>query len=160
MPIKFNAEEVLDMAAQIERNGGVFYRHAAKNNEEGRELLLRLAEQEDEHLALFERMRDELTSAESEGTAFDPYEEASLYLKAMADAHVFDLKGGDPTRMLKGDESLDDIIHVALRAEADSIAFFLGMKDLVPDSLGRDRVDSLIKEEMKHIRWLHDRHAD
>ncbi len=156
MPIKFNAEEVLDMAAQVERNGALFYRHAAENSPEGRELLLKLAEQEDEHLALFERMRDELASAESEDKAFDPYEEASLYLSAMADAHVFDLKGGDPTKILRGDESLADIISIALRAEADSIAFFLGMKDLVPKRLGGDRVDVLIKEEMKHIRWLHE----
>ena len=157
MGIRFNADEVLEMAARIERNGAVFYRCAADQNEEGRELLLEIARQEDQHLALFESMREDLAGKAVEPGAFDPDGEASLYLKAMADGHVFDLAGNDPAKQLKGNETLNDIINIAIRAEKDSIAFFTGMKDLVPASLGGDKVDALIKEEMKHIVWLTDR---
>ena len=156
MSIVFNADEVLEMAAQIERNGGAFYRKAADISTEGKELLLQIAEQEDEHLALFESMRKDLSSRETEATAFDPDNEASLYLKAMADGHVFDLNGDDPAKLLRGNETLDDIIRMAIQAEKDSIAFFVGMKELVPERLGGDKVDALIKEEMRHIRWLVD----
>lgn len=158
MGIKFNIDEVLAMAAQIERNGGVFYRAAAagESSQEGKELLLKIAEQEDHHLALFERMREEASSHEAEVTAFDPYCESALYLKAMADGHVFDLRGNDPTKILSGNETLDDIIQIALQAEKDSIAFFIGMKDLVPANMGNEKVDELIREEMIHIRWLND----
>lgn len=154
MGVRFNIEEVLEMAAQIERNGGVFYRAAAKNSESGRELLLRIAEQEDQHLALFEGMKKEVSKREARSTAFDPDGEASLYLKALADGHVFDLKGNEPASMLKGNEDLSDIVKIAIQAEKDSIVFFLGMKELVPENLGGSKMDALIKEEMGHITWL------
>jgi len=154
MGYKFNADEILEMAMQIERNGGVFYRKAAENNSEGRDILLKIARQEDGHLALFEEMRNDLTTQEREATVFDPNGEASLYLKSMADSHVFDLKGNDPAGILKGDESLNEIIDRAIQAEKDSIIFFVAMKELVPEKLGKDRMDSLIREEMSHITWL------
>ncbi|MDP6523635.1 MAG: ferritin family protein [Kiritimatiellia bacterium] len=158
MGVRFNIDEVLAMAAQIERNGGTFYRAAAagESSPEGKDLLLKIAEQEDCHLALFERMREQVSGPEVELTAFDPYGEAVLYLKAMADGHVFDLRGDDPTKILKGDETLEDIIRIALQAEKDSIAFFVGLKDLIPANMGNEKIDDLIREEMIHIRWLND----
>jgi len=157
MGIRFNADEVLEMAAQIERNGAMFYRRAAEINPGGKEFLHSIAEQEDLHLALFEDMRKRLQPADKESTAHDPGGEASLYLKVMADGHVFDLKGGDPSKVLRGSETLDEIIAMAIRSEKDSIAFFVGVRDLVPEHLGKDKIDALIREEMKHIRWLNDR---
>ena len=44
-----------------------------------------------------------------------------------------------------------------MQAEKDSIAFFVGLKELIPENFGRDKVEELIKEEMKHIRWLNDK---
>jgi rubrerythrin len=32
--------------------------------------------------------------------------------------------------------------------------FYLGMKEAVPEQLGRKRLDEIIKEEMGHIRLL------
>ena len=157
MSIRFSADEVLEMAEQIERNGGVFYRHAAEFCEEGREMLLDLAKEEDKHLALFQGMRSKLSPEQADTAVFDPDGEGSLYLNAMADGHVFDLRGGDPAKILKGNESILDICQIAIHAEKDSIVFFAGMKDMVPESLGKEAMDVLIREEMKHIRWLHDR---
>jgi rubrerythrin len=34
------------------------------------------------------------------------------------------------------------------------------MKDLVPDYLGKEKLDEIIKEEMKHIRILNDKLID
>jgi len=154
--IRFNADEVLEMAAQIERNGGVFYRKAAKSSSEGRELLLQIAEQEDEHLKTFEGMRKELAARETEPTAFDPDGEGALYLKAMADGCVFDMKK-DPIEMVKGDENLAQIISIAIGAEKDSIVFYVGLKEMVPEKLGGDKISDIIREEMKHICWLNDK---
>ena len=152
--IKFNAEEVLGMAAQIEVNGAAFYRKAAEFNEEGRELLTAMAEQEDEHIAMFKEMKANLPASDSEETAFDPNNEAGLNLKAMADANVFNLDGTDPDSKLDGSESLDDIIKEGLRAEKESIVFYTVLKDIVPASLGKDKIEAIIKEELKHITWL------
>lgn len=70
MSIFFRGREILEMAEQIERNGGRFYRKAAENLNDpaSRDLLLGLAEMEDEHLAIFAEMKEGLPR-ETEGTA-------------------------------------------------------------------------------------------
>jgi rubrerythrin len=150
----FNADEVLEMAAQIERNGATFYRRAAEVAGGGKDLLLEIAEQEDEHLALFESMRANLPADDAASTTFDPEGLASTYLKAMADGHVFDLAAEDSSSLVSGNETLDEILATAIQAEKDTIAFFAGMKGFVPESLGKDKVDDLISEEVRHISWL------
>ena len=50
--------------------------------------------------------------------------------------------------------SITEILKSAIEAEKDSIVFYLGMKEAVPESLGQDRINRIIKEEMGHIRML------
>ena len=50
--------------------------------------------------------------------------------------------------------SLKEILKEAIVAEKDAIVFYLGMKDAVPENLGREKMDAIIKEEMGHIRTL------
>ncbi|MBU1344653.1 MAG: rubrerythrin, partial [Proteobacteria bacterium] len=78
---------------------------------------------------------------------FDPNDENALYLKALADTRVF-FKKEQPGNKIK------DILTSALQAEKDSIAFYLGMKELIPAKLGKSKIDTIIKEEMSHIRLL------
>ena len=82
-------------------------------------------------------------------TVFDPDGDTVKYLQAMADGHVFDLS--DPTEGLTGDESTQDLLRLAIGREQDAIVFFLGMKDMVPGSLGKDKIDAIIREEMHHV---------
>ena len=42
----------------------------------------------------------------------------------------------------------------ASNAEKAWIVFYIGMKDVVPSHLGKDKLDDIIKEEMSHIRLL------
>lgn len=152
MPIKFNIDEVLEMACQIERNGAKFYRDASAivSDMTEADLLQKLASQEDEHLATFEGMRQELSAAEREDEIYDPDNEAMLYLQAMADSNIFDDKE------LSGNETLGDIFKLALQAEKDSVAFYVGLKEMVPQESGKEKMGAVIKEEMKHIRWIID----
>jgi rubrerythrin len=46
------------------------------------------------------------------------------------------------------------ILKAAIEAEKDSIVFYLGMKEAVPDNLGKGRLDHIIREEMGHVRLL------
>jgi len=50
--------------------------------------------------------------------------------------------------------TLKDIYTTAIGAEKDSIVFYLGIRDLVPEKYGKNRVDAIIKEEMGHIEAL------
>jgi rubrerythrin len=152
MPIQFNTDEIFTMAEQIEKNGARFYRTAAKNNPSSGAFLLNLAAMEDEHRAVFEDMHGTLSDSD-ESDVFDPDGEAGMYLAALASGKVFDMTK-DPADLLKGNEPLDEIIRRAIGLEKDSIVFYLGMKDLVPERSGREKVDLIIKEEMQHIVLL------
>ncbi len=118
-----------------------------------RQLLVHLAAMEDEHEKIFTSMRANLTDAERATTVFDPDDQAALYLRAMADGHVFDVKA-DPAELFTGKETMENILQTAMGMEKDSIVFYLGMKELVPERLGKDRIDAIIKEEMGHLASL------
>jgi rubrerythrin len=151
----FSATEIFEMAEQIERNGASFYRGSADsvNDEEAQEFLLDLAEMEDNHLKTFTNMREQLSGKEKETPSFDPNNEVNLYLGTLADTKVFFEKDID-TSTLRG------IYKAAILAEKDSIAFYIGLKELVPEYLGRDKLDDIIKEEMKHIKILNEKLID
>ncbi len=149
MVYDFTADDVFEMAEQLERNGAKFYRTAAENvsDPKSKELLIELAAMEDEHLKTFASLKADLSEAEKTTTVFDPEDESALYLRALADTRVFFEKEIDVS-------SMKDILKAAILAEKDSIVFYLGMKDFVPDQLGKNRLDTIIKEEMGHIRIL------
>lgn len=149
MSYRFNAEEIFEMAERIELNGEKFYRAAAENvsDDAAKAFLIELADMEVAHGKTFVDMKAELSGKEKASTVFDPNDESPLYLQALADTRVFFEKETDAS-------SLEAIYKDAIMAEKDSIVFYLGMKDLVPDELGKKRLDDIIKEEMGHIRLL------
>ena len=149
MMYDFNADDMFEIAEQLERNGAKFYRDAARavTGDQDRALLNQLADMEDDHEKTFTRMRAELSAKEKSPTVFDPNGEAALYLRALADTRVFYDKQIDTS-------SMEAILKDAITAEKDSIVFYLGMREAVPGDLGRERLDAIIKEEMGHIRLL------
>jgi rubrerythrin len=149
MRYDFTADEIFDMAEKMEQNGYAFYRKAAESvsEPEARKLLLELAEMEVEHEKTFASLRSGLSASMSQPTVFDPEGESAMYLRALVDTKVFFDKKVDTT-------SMREILKEALVAEKDSIVFYLGMKEAVPEKLGKERIDAIIKEEMGHIRSL------
>ena len=152
MTVNFNADEIFEMAEQIERNGARFYRRAAEGiaDERSKQLLLDLAAMEDTHLKVFSLMRSSLPPKERQETTFDPQGDAARYLQAMADGRIFDMRK-DPSETLTGKETAKDILRTAIGLERDSIAFYVGMKELVPENLGKGKLDGIIKQEMNHV---------
>lgn len=162
MAYDFNIDQILEMAEQIERNGIAFYRQMAEiiDDKSLKDLLLELAEMESDHEKVFHAMREDLTLKEKESTIFDPEEEAVLYLRSLADLRVFDQKAGNAFNVPDGLEEKEKIEKIFLEAtnrEKESIVFYSGMKELVGKKQGRDKIDLIIKEEMKHIRLLTNR---
>ena len=149
MMYDFNADDIFEIAEQLERNGAAFYRTAAEavSDASAKDFLLKLADMEDDHEKTFAQMRSQLTADEKTSTVFDPEGEAAGYLRALADTRVFFEKEVDTT-------SLEAILKDAIIAEKDSIVFYLGMRDMIPEDKGRNRMDDIIKEEMGHIRLL------
>ena len=159
MSMPFNADEVFEMAEQIERNGGKFYRAAAKKLPAMSTVLLDLAAMEDKHLKTFMNMRAELSGTEVEELVYDPDGQAQMYLRVMADGHVFDLKT-DPVKKLAAKNTPEDILKMAIGIERDSIAFYVGLKEAISRKAGKDKVEDIIKEEMGHIVILNQKLQD
>ena len=155
MSITFNADEVFEMAEEIERNGATFYREVATkaSSQKIKDLFLNMAVMEDAHLETFQEMRKELRGQEKGETAFDPHGEASLYLQTMADS-----KGSEgmksPTEKLTGNESEEELLNIAIGAEKTSVLYYVGLRELVSAKAGKDKVEAIIKEEVRHVADL------
>jgi len=151
MAVTFNADEVFEMAEQIERNGAKFYRTAAKQTSSAavKEYLEGLAAMEVEHIRIFADMRAELTQKE-QGSIFDPDNEAAKYLQAMVEGCIFNDQT-EPASRLTGKETPEEIFTTAIGLEKNSIAYYTGIKDMVPSRAGKNKVQAIIKEEMGHV---------
>lgn len=150
MTIKFNAKEVFEIAEKIEENGVIFYRAAADMHPNHAGLLNKFADMEVEHKSTFASMKDSILGMGDVDVLNDPNNDASLYLESIAETH-----GGEGsivvTRALTGSESVEDIMDMAIHAEKKSILFYVGLKDMVPESLGRKHIDRIIAEEKQHV---------
>ncbi|MDP2949123.1 MAG: ferritin family protein [Chloroflexota bacterium] len=155
MSALFSVDEVLEIAQLMERNGARFYRRASQAfaDSRARDVLLDLAIAEDEHEKAFAAMRADLSRQERESSVGDPYARAAAYLRGMVDGQLFDVKA-DPSERLTGQETVEEIIKTAVGLEKDSIVFYLGAKQMVPEGPGRRRIDAIIKAEMGHIAAL------
>jgi rubrerythrin len=149
MAFDFSADDIFEIAEQIEENGALFYKNASEkmSNARFKKLLNELSTMENEHRQTFSSMRALLSDKEKEPTVFDPMNESARYLKALADLRVFYQKQVDIT-------TIESTILYAINAEKDSIVFYDAMKGFVPDRLGRAKIDNIINEEKKHIELL------
>ena len=155
MPITFNVDEIFEMAEEMEKNGAKFYRKAAQNTSDSqtKQLLLDMADMEDNHLQTFREMRQQLSGRETEDTMYDPENEAAMYLQAMADSHGYEGKIA-PDEELTGKETPKEILEIALNSEKESVVFYSGLKSLVSPKAGRGKVKAIIREELGHITTL------
>jgi rubrerythrin len=154
MSITFHPDEIFEMAERIESNAARFYREAADKAQKAdlKKMLQELAVMEEGHEKTFASMRAQLASPET-GTVYDPDGEAAQYLKTMADFHGTEGKAG-PMEKLTGKESMAELLKIAINAEKDSIAFYVGIKGLVPSKAGKEKVEKIIVEEMSHVTAL------
>ena len=150
MASQFNAEEVLEIACQIERNGAAFYRTAADMvvMSESRTLLRQLADMEEGHEGVFEEMK--ARSKEFDDFLADPDGTASMYLQAIAGNHVF-VSGERPEDLFDKNVAARDVLRIALNAEFASIAYFQGIFENMPEGFGRDKLKAVIMEEQEHV---------
>lgn len=159
MGFDFNADEIFEIACKIERNGANFYQQMSEKISEGpiRKMLVDFSAMEKAHEKIFNSMRKDLAGPEKGATVFDPEGETALYLHAMADLHVFDNEAEEDFVLpdaLNEKAKIRKILRAAINREWGSIALYTGIMKLVPENLGKSKIDLIIKEEMKHVRML------
>jgi rubrerythrin len=150
----FTADEIYEIAEQIERNAAEFYSEAAEScpNADVRKLLLDMSATESKHLETFQKMREKLAGEEGL-SLFDPFGRSAMYLQAMADARSWEGRK-NPLEALSGEETAAEIIEIAVEAEKEMVVFYVGLKDLVYFKAGKDKVEEIILEELSHISSL------
>ncbi|MFA7576463.1 MAG: ferritin family protein [Candidatus Muiribacteriota bacterium] len=154
--MKFNALEIIEMAKKIERNGAAFYKLASEKviNPEAKQLLNDLASMEQVHEMVFEDLKNYLPDDQA-WTKHEVDTDGQLfsYLESMADNIIYDLKNDKMEEHIK---SIEAIFKYAIEKEKQSVLYYLGIKELVPEALGKDKISEIIKEEMKHVAILSD----
>ncbi|MBD3346376.1 MAG: rubrerythrin [Chitinivibrionales bacterium] len=151
----YNAAEIFQIGIEIEKNGKKFYKLAAEktDDEDSRKLFLELADWEQGHVVLFENLKSDLAKQEGNTNMLDPDEEVERYLKASADTHVFNINA-DMDSLVNSCNTPQDILNLALRFEKDSVVVYTAMKDRVVESMGKEKVNKLINEEMLHVAFI------
>lgn len=155
MTIEWSGEEILQMAVQIEKNGMAFYQGLAESamDDDMRNLMEFLAEEEKKHLATFQSFSGVLnTAALTTEYELKYAEEGSLYLKALADSKIF-ADANEAAQWAKEARSPSEALSTAIGLEKDSILFYQEMRHVVHQE-DRDRIDRIIAEEKKHIQTL------
>lgn len=155
MIYRFNADEVFQIAIDIEENGKRFYEKAMDivDNSDVKAVLRSLAKDEAKHLKRFAELKAQLPKTATEDTVWDPEHEMNQYLKMMADMHVFrsDL---DVEKKLSQAKNPEDILKLGVQFEKDSIIFFVTMQDSTEEKKGREFIGQLIDEEKEHLKKL------
>ena len=151
----FNAAEVFDIAIKIEENGKHFYDRSREiiKDPEVKKLFEELAQEEVKHKEKFQTLKSQLPSTAASGAVFDPNHELDLYIKMMADQHVF-ISSENVEAQLGSIKDARDALRMAVEFEKDSVIFFLSMQDATEGTKGKDFIGSLVKEEQEHLRRL------
>lgn len=149
MQQQYTIRELLGLAMKIEENGEAFYRHAAQTATRNsiRTLFETLVLEEQKHKTIFQTMMNALPEHTAEGLYTDEY---TAYLGGYAEDAIFSSTHGSEVSLMSNAAAAIDF---ALQRERDSIWYYHEMKLLVPVS-EHAHVDTIIKEERKHIVML------
>lgn len=148
------ADDVFAMAVRVEENGKAFYTGAAEMTKDptAKALFNDLSTMEAGHIEAFRSLRASLPESDISNIVWDPEGLAESYLQATADTHIFTVEAAK-TRLTKV-STPTEVFDMAIQFEKDSVAFFIGLKELLPDAKGKVEIDKLIKAEMEHIKML------
>jgi rubrerythrin len=148
----FCANEVIEMAIQILKNGRDYYTDIARlsKNDQLRDTFSWLAEEEGRHLMTFEGMLTEVEKCEP----FEIYDgEYAAYIKSLIEGYNYTKvnQGKEIARKVKDN---GQAIDMAIGLEKDSILFIHEMKNVVRER-EREVIADLIKKVQEHITRLH-----
>jgi rubrerythrin len=152
----YSADEIFRIGIEIEKNGQTFYEEAARRSTDAasRKLFADLANWEHEHIATFEELRALAVGAPDAGL-HDQEDQVHGYLKAVADTHVF-VRERNPAALAARCRTPAEALEAAIGFEKDSVVVYSSMRLVVPERLGRDKVEALIDEELRHVAILQD----
>jgi rubrerythrin len=155
METKFNVFEILQIAEKIEHNGARFYLKTAEmfDDPEVRDTCYKLATWKARHEKILAERRKRFSEKTGEFGTFDPDNYVLSNPHVMAGLAVFATKPGSLKGPL-GRENRQEIFKDAIRRAKEAIVFYRGLKDFARDPASEETIDTIIKEENRHIRLL------
>ena len=150
----FNDAEALKIAVNIEEEGFEFYSTLVKNARDSKvkEVFSKLASDEKEHLARFQKAYLELTSPISPVQGCEDYT-VDLYLKYLIDTGVF-TKKGEAKKLAMEIKTDIDASKIGIQAEKDSILYYSEAAKNTKNTFGKMTFEQLANEEKKHLKLL------
>ena len=147
----FTADEILDMAIRIEKNGEQIYRSAIEKaaNPKIASLLGWMADEEKQHAEFFRKMK--ATIQASGGNAVADALGREMLDKLMQN-QGFSLEDVDFGKI----EQVKDLIDVFIEFEEDSVLFYQILESFLQHDDARDELRRVIDEEKRHIKKLKD----
>lgn len=153
MAQNYNAYEVFEIAQQIEKSGSRFYRQAAETIDEqsSKRFLNELADMEDAHERYFQALMQQYNL--NECTDFIDLEgQSASYLHAVADGYV--KSNLQKTFVFPESCTMLDVLKMAIEFEKSTVVYFSALKASINDEAEKEKIESLILEELSHISIL------
>ena len=151
MSISFSGNELINIAIGIERRGIAFYDIMTRStkNTTARDVFQYLADMERQHIQIFQGMLGEADKYQIPETYAGEY---AAYLQALVDSAVFTDDMVTSEMATKAGSDIE-ALELAISAEKDSILFYYGMKEMMPQQ-AQPTVKKIITEEKSHLRQL------
>lgn len=145
----FTAEEILDIAARLEKNGEKIYRSAAQmvSNSELAALLEWMANEEVTHAESFSKMKKAVTTAAVNPVAEEMGREL---VDSMLGDRGFSLEDVDFARI----DKVNDMIATFIEFEKDTVLFYELLDSFIDAEETRETLNRIITEENNHIKML------
>lgn len=146
------AADALELAMEIETNGGAFYKAVAEKARTGevQALFEDLADQETKHYAVFKKLSQ--TMAGSPLMTAAEWDDYQSYLQATVQSALFE---GPDRALAAAEQAADekDAIQMAIGFEKETLLFFYNLGDLVSDH-DQKTIRRIIAEEKSHVQRL------
>jgi rubrerythrin len=145
----FSANELLDMAIKLEKNGEAVYRNAISKvvKPELIAMLEWMADEEVKHANFFSKLKHELET-----------NRANPFMEEMSRELFDDLLGDKNFSLKEVDFSLiensEDLIAIFIEFERDSVIFYKVLEPFIEDPADRKQLKEIIEEENCHIQNL------
>lgn len=146
-----NAADAVAAAVEIERRGHAFYVSVAEKAEKAddKEFFTFMAGEELRHEGIFAAMLRRIGGLELPAGSTD--EEYLAYMRALLDSHALFMADAEQRAMANP-------LHQAMQFEKDTMIFFMGLEEMVPES-EKHFVRECAEEERRHLRMLAKRMA-
>jgi rubrerythrin len=149
----FSANDILDLAIQIEQNGETAFRRAAEkvSNPSLAVLLEWIADEEVRHAHYFSNLRRGGIEKDVDDQVA---EMGKALLRETLGAQVFSLETAEFSELRR----VEDLLKVAMELERDTIIFYEMFRAFIEEKTALDILDTIIEQENSHLRKLQELH--